>query len=197
MWGPKQEKVRKPWVLRLYCWISSMRVSEEERSVRDGMQQFREVSKTRTIYSTETHTSDMYAWHVFLCPPWWVCPDVFMTAADEWFVQRLQYRPLRCLASSTDLKKKSCSEVCERVCTGHSAWHSEAESLWKKHHTSSESSLKEERYMDGMNEWKNYIQRKKIKKNPHKTSRVHSARCTQCIHVSSRKLKLPKDIHTK
>ena len=33
MWGPKQEKVRKPWVLRLYCWISSMRVSEEERSV--------------------------------------------------------------------------------------------------------------------------------------------------------------------
>ena len=31
MWGPKQEKVRKPRVLRLYCWISSMRVSEEER----------------------------------------------------------------------------------------------------------------------------------------------------------------------
>ena len=30
MWGPKQEKVRKPWVLCLYCWISSMRVSEEE-----------------------------------------------------------------------------------------------------------------------------------------------------------------------
>ena len=36
-----------------------MRVSEEERSVRDvDMQQFREVSRTRTIYSTETHTSD-------------------------------------------------------------------------------------------------------------------------------------------
>ena len=35
MWGPKQEKVRKPRVLCLYCWISSMRVSEEERSVRD------------------------------------------------------------------------------------------------------------------------------------------------------------------
>ena len=33
MWGPKQEKVRKPWDLRLYCWISSMRVSEEERRV--------------------------------------------------------------------------------------------------------------------------------------------------------------------
>ena len=37
MWGPKQEKVRKPWVLRLYCWISSMWVSEEERSIRDGV----------------------------------------------------------------------------------------------------------------------------------------------------------------
>ena len=37
MWGPKQEKVRKPCVLRLYFWISSMRVSEEERSVRDGV----------------------------------------------------------------------------------------------------------------------------------------------------------------
>ena len=23
MWGPKQEKVRKPWALRLYCWISA------------------------------------------------------------------------------------------------------------------------------------------------------------------------------
>ena len=33
MWGPKQEKVRKPCVLRL----SSMRVSEEEHSVRDGV----------------------------------------------------------------------------------------------------------------------------------------------------------------
>ena len=33
MWGPKQEKVRK----RLCCWISSMRVSEEEHSVRDGV----------------------------------------------------------------------------------------------------------------------------------------------------------------
>ena len=33
MWGPKQEKVRKPRVLRLYGWIFIMRVSEEERSV--------------------------------------------------------------------------------------------------------------------------------------------------------------------
>ena len=40
-----------------------------------------------------------------------------------------------------------------------------------------------------------YIQR--IKKLPHKTLRVHSAKYTQCIHVSSRKLKLPKDTHTK
>jgi len=37
MRGPKQEQVRKPRVLRLYCWIFSMRVSEEERGVRDGM----------------------------------------------------------------------------------------------------------------------------------------------------------------
>ena len=37
MWGPKQEKVRKPWVLRLYCWIFSMRVLEKERSVQDGV----------------------------------------------------------------------------------------------------------------------------------------------------------------
>ena len=37
-----------------------------------------------------------------------------------------------------------------------------------------------------------YIAHKKL---PHKTLRVHSARYTQCIHVSSRKLKLPKDIH--
>ena len=37
MWGPKQENVRKPRVLRLHCWISIMRVSEEERSVRDGV----------------------------------------------------------------------------------------------------------------------------------------------------------------
>ena len=37
-------KAMTPRVLRLYCWISSMRVSEEERSVRD-------VSRTRTTYS--------------------------------------------------------------------------------------------------------------------------------------------------
>ena len=39
-----------------------------------------------------------------------------------------------------------------------------------------------------------YIAHKKL---PHKTLRVHSARYTQCIYVSSRKLKLPKDTHTK
>ena len=47
--------------------------------------------------------------------------------------------------------------------------------------------------MDWMNE-NLYIAHKKL---PHKTLRVHSARCTQCIHVSSRKLKLPKGTHTK
>ena len=60
MWGPKQEKVQKPWVLCLYCWIFSMWVSEEEHSAQDGVQTcnsllFREVSRTRTIYITETH----------------------------------------------------------------------------------------------------------------------------------------------
>ena len=50
---------------------------------------------------------------------------------------------------------------------------------------------------DTMNERMNdnlYIAHKKL---PHKTLRVHSARYTQCIHVSSRKLKLPMDTHTK
>ena len=35
MCGPKQEKVQKPWVLGLYCWIFSMQVSEEECNVQD------------------------------------------------------------------------------------------------------------------------------------------------------------------
>ena len=29
MWGPKCEKVRKPWVLRLKRWILSIRVSDQ------------------------------------------------------------------------------------------------------------------------------------------------------------------------
>ena len=37
MWGPNQEKGAKAMSLCLYCWIFSMRVSKEERSVRDGM----------------------------------------------------------------------------------------------------------------------------------------------------------------
>ena len=36
MWGPKEEKVQNTRVLRLYCWIFSMLVSEEESSVQDG-----------------------------------------------------------------------------------------------------------------------------------------------------------------
>ena len=43
-------------------------------------------------------------------------------------------------------------------------------------------------------EWMNenlYIAHKNL---PHKTLRVHSARYTQCIHLSSRKLKLPKEM---
>ena len=45
-------------------------------------------------------------------------------------------------------------------------------------------------------EWMNenvYMEHKKL---PHKTFCVHSARYTQCIHASSHKPKLPKDIHT-
>ena len=37
MWGPEQEKLRKPRVLHLCCWIFSMRVSEEECNVQDGV----------------------------------------------------------------------------------------------------------------------------------------------------------------
>ena len=51
-------------------------------------------------------------------------------------------------------------------------------------------------YMHILIEWMNenlYIAHKKL---PHKTLRVHSARYTQCIHVSSRKLKLPKYMHS-
>ena len=36
-WGPKSEKVRKPWVLRLKHWSLIMRVSDEERGkIRGG-----------------------------------------------------------------------------------------------------------------------------------------------------------------
>ena len=34
MWGPKCEKVRKPWVLWLKSWSLSIRVSDEERAGR-------------------------------------------------------------------------------------------------------------------------------------------------------------------
>ena len=59
MWGPKQEKVRKPRVLRLYCWIFSMRMSEEKRSVRDGDVAVQRGKQNQNhLYSIETHTSD-------------------------------------------------------------------------------------------------------------------------------------------
>ena len=35
--GSEAREGAKPWVLRLYCWISSMWVSEEERNVWDGV----------------------------------------------------------------------------------------------------------------------------------------------------------------
>ena len=37
MWGPKCEKVRKPWVLQLKRWTLNMRVSDEERREREGL----------------------------------------------------------------------------------------------------------------------------------------------------------------
>ena len=36
LWHPKQGKLWKPWVLHLYCWIFSIRVSEEERHWHSG-----------------------------------------------------------------------------------------------------------------------------------------------------------------
>ena len=36
IWGPKCEKVRKPWVLRLKRWSLSMRVSDEAGAKRAG-----------------------------------------------------------------------------------------------------------------------------------------------------------------
>ena len=96
MLGPKQEKVHKPWVLRLYCWISSIWVSKEECSVRDGsvdMQQFREVSRTRTIYSTETHTSDFIL-------------NMF------WNGNQMQFFQERCCVVMTGCQEnKSCSKI--------------------------------------------------------------------------------------
>ena len=41
MWGPKCEKVRKPWVLRLKRWSLSMRVSDEEQRERDKLGKIR------------------------------------------------------------------------------------------------------------------------------------------------------------
>ena len=35
--GPKCEKVQKPWVLWLKCWILNMRVSDEEWREREGL----------------------------------------------------------------------------------------------------------------------------------------------------------------
>ena len=55
--------------------------------------------------------------------------------------------------------------------------------------------------MDSLKKEKKKKKKKKLmyskQKPPHKTLRVHSARYTQCIHVSSRKLKIPKDTRTK
>ena len=48
-----------------------------------------------------------------------------------------------------------------------------------------------------MHKWMNENLYTAQKKLTHKTLCVHSARYTQCIHVSSHKLKLPKDIHAK
>ena len=36
MWGPKCEKMRKLWALRLKRWNLSMRVSDEDTNIRKG-----------------------------------------------------------------------------------------------------------------------------------------------------------------
>ena len=58
MSGPKQEKERKPRVLRLHCWTFEYakirgRAKCTGRSV--DMYQFREVGEVRTIYSMKAH----------------------------------------------------------------------------------------------------------------------------------------------
>ena len=60
MWGPKCEKVRKPWVLRLKRWIFSMRVSDEERREREGtvkVQQLRKIRESGTCDCVVKHAS--------------------------------------------------------------------------------------------------------------------------------------------
>ena len=37
MWGPKCEKVQKPWVLWLKRWSLSMRVADEEWREQEGL----------------------------------------------------------------------------------------------------------------------------------------------------------------
>ena len=60
MWGPKQEKARKPRLLRLYCWIFSICGCQKKSVVYETECRHvavQKVSRTRTIYSTETHTT--------------------------------------------------------------------------------------------------------------------------------------------
>ena len=71
MLGPKQEKVRKPRALRLYCWIFSMggvrrRAQCTRRSV--DMQQFREISRLQLYKFPLYHTSNI---------PYSVCPQFY------------------------------------------------------------------------------------------------------------------------
>ena len=56
MWGPKQEKVQKPWVLHLYCWIFSMQVSEEERSARDGVSNMWYITGSLSLFADQCDT---------------------------------------------------------------------------------------------------------------------------------------------
>ena len=59
MWGPKEEKVRKPRVLRLYCKIFSMlkSVAYETKCRHVGVH--RGKHEQSSLYSTETHATSV------------------------------------------------------------------------------------------------------------------------------------------
>ena len=63
MWGPKCEKVRKPWILRSKRWNLSMRVSEKERRDREGLKNQKD-KRGGTYDCVVTHASS-FAFYSF------------------------------------------------------------------------------------------------------------------------------------
>ena len=88
MWGPKQDKVRKPSVSRLYCWIFTMRVSEEERSARDGVYRHVAVPRGKQDHAHAPSCA------VYLCAGYIQSPGFdektrYPTAMDAWLRLRV------------------------------------------------------------------------------------------------------------